>query len=120
MFDILDHPNGRTSGPSSRVQIDCPRCRYVLWLYYRYLGEGELPKRNIVVIHTVRLDRAKVIHTDIYVGPDAGTENARRTCPQRPATDLDAALSGWGEHADPGEQDPDELSEPTEVHPHGD
>lgn len=73
-------------GPDAEgaTQIDCGRCQYLVWRLYRSRGE-ELPKRALMVLHTVSHDCAAVTDSEVL----SLTEGAMRA---RPAADLRAAI----------------------------
>jgi len=106
LFDLLDHPDGRMVGPPSMIEIDCPWCQYRLWLYFRSTGavDKAASKQCVGVVHTVDLDRGRVMKTEIWI-----LAEGERV--ERPYEDLSRALAGaW--QTEEGDDDPDEVSEP--------
>lgn len=72
-----------TDAPGA-TQIDCGRCQYLVWRLYRSRGE-DMPKRALMVLHTVSHDCAAVTDSEVL----SLTEGAMRA---RPAADLRAAI----------------------------
>lgn len=66
------------------TQIDCGRCQYLVWRLYRSRGE-ELPKRALMILHTIDHAGAVVTGSEVLV-LSGGTMRAR------PAADLVAAI----------------------------
>lgn len=66
------------------TQIDCGRCQYLVWRLYRSRGE-ELPKRALMVLHTIGHAAGAVTGSEVLALSDGAMH-------QRPASDLRAAI----------------------------
>lgn len=73
------------------TQIDCGRCQYLAWRLYRSRGE-ELPKRALMVLHTISHAGGTVTGSEVLVL----TGGAMRA---RPISDLRAAIEATAPEA---------------------
>lgn len=92
LFDLLDHPEAADGmGPASRVQVDCPRCQYLVFLLYRWRGQP-CDKRQVLVVQTVDLRTAAVVLSEVFIGAKAGDRRGDRGGSRAPASDLQEAM----------------------------
>lgn len=74
------------------TQIDCGRCQYLVWRLYKGRGEA-IPKRAVMVVHTIGHASATVVESAVLVLETAGADG-RQVMRQRPQVDLPAAIMG--------------------------
>lgn len=81
-------------GPDAEgaTQIDCGRCQYLVWRLYKARGEA-LPKRAVMVVHTIGHAAGAVVESAVLVLETAG-DDGRQVMRQRPRADLGAAIQG--------------------------
>lgn len=103
LFDLLDHPEAADGiGPASRVQVDCTRCQYMVFLLYRWRGRP-CDKREVLVVHTVDLRAGAVVLSEVFIGAKAGDRRGDRGGMRAPADDLHEAMRRPWAAGDAGE-----------------
>lgn len=100
LFDLLDHPDASDgSGHASRMQVDCSRCQYMVFLLYRWQGRP-CDKQQVLVVHTVDLRSGDVVLSEIFIGAKAGDRRGDRGGERAPESDLhEAMMRPWAAHA---------------------
>jgi len=87
LYDPRRTPPRRST--AGQVEIDCPKCQYILWRYVRE-RDPEVKKKDLIVTRLVDLGAARVI--------GAYVRQAGAGAPERmDARDLAAALADWHE-----------------------